>query len=688
MWKNTTWAGRTVETVVPVYHSCGLDRTVKQLEFGDMRRKPFLLLLALAALVSFHAASVDFAEAAKKKKSAQPDSSKPGQNDKKGALLPKESDQDIAASQAKLNIYSEGLILDADPKTSKGIISVGSKNGVKNGDKFIVVRRGEDIINPTTKKLIRVKQLIMGELEVTAANDTFSDVKFTKGASDIQKNDLIRSKTTAPAGIKTKPAGFRKMEIVWTVQPEPETKGYSIYRGDSLVGDFKLIGKTSKQEDVRFMDEHSGQRPMEDSKYYYYKIAAVNTLDKESPLSAAVAGTTMGPPAPPKNFNGEQKKVRAVPLRWDQHENPEVAGYKIYRGDSATGKFDLLKDMKGRSEKTFTDFGGGSSSEPKLEDARTFYYSISAYSPYNDEGPKSAPIAVKTAPAPHVPVKFEAKGWQPRKVPLSWKAHEDENVKGYYIYRSADEKGPYAQIAEIKGRDKVSFVDGGDAGAFGSAEKLKDFTLYFYKIEAYNWAGSRSGMSEAISATTKPAPMAPESFKATSNRPNQIPLAWRKNPETDIKSYHVYRADSENGAFRKLSDIPSAKNYYLDEKLENNKSYYYKIQAEDNYGLEGELSPVISGVTKSTPAPVSGLKWALEGSKVVLKWDRNKEVDATDYIIYQKGFFGMQKVGSTKELFFIVPDMKTGSKSDFAVSCVDADKLEGEKSGVLTVDLR
>ncbi|MBI5815194.1 MAG: hypothetical protein HZB29_06245 [Nitrospinae bacterium] len=606
----------------------------------------------------------------------------------------KELDQKVAQKAAAESLaamtkmYVEGIVLDADAKTSKGIVNVGSKNGVKAGDRFIVARRGEDIVDPATKKVIRIKQILVGEVEIAAASDTYSDVKITKGAAEMAKNDAIRSRTSVATGLKAVNKGFRKIEVTWSVQPEPETKGYVVYRSDSPTTDYKPIGKTSKQEDVRFVDEHSSGRPMADSKTYYYRVSALNTLDKESEPSTAISIASMGPPAPAKNLAGDSKKIRAVPLKWEAHENQEVAGYRIYRSDSQSGKMELIKDIKGRGEKSFTDYGGGSSTEPKLEDSRTYYYSISAYSPYNDEGLKSGAVSVKTADPPAIPKKFDAKGWQPRKVPLGWKAHEDDNVKGYYIYRSGEDKGPYAQIAEIRGRDKTSYVDGGDTGGFGSAEKLKDFTLYFYKIEAYNWAGSRSGMSEAVSATTKPAPMAPESFKAASNRPKQVPLDWRKNPETDIKEYHVFRADSENGAFRKIFDIPAAKNYHLDDKLENSKTYYYKIQAVDTFGLEGEFSPVVAGTTKSPPAPVAGFKWAREGSKVVLKWDRNKEVGATDYIVYRRSFFGWQKAGSTRELFYIVPDMKAGVKEDFAVSCVDVDKLEGEKSGAMTVDLR
>jgi fibronectin type 3 domain-containing protein len=588
------------------------------------------------------------------------------------------------------DVYLEGIIIDADSKTARGVINIGSKAGVKKDQKFTVIRKGEPIVDPVTQKVIRIKQTVTGEVEVLATNESFSDVKITKGANEVAKGDGVRRNVSVPTGLKGDSAGFRKIKLGWNLQPEPETKGYVVYRSDSQTGEFKKIEKLSKPENVAFLDEHSSARPMEDSKAYYYKITALNTLDKESDMTSAVTVTTAGPPAPPKGFGGEAGKVRSIPLKWEAHEL-DVAGYRIYRGDSATGKFEMIKDVKGKGEKAYHDFGlKGSATEPKLDDAKTYYYSISAYSPYGDEGPKSQPVPLTTSNPPAILKEFTAKGWQARKVPLAWKASDDENVRGYYLYRSSEDKGPYAQIAEIKGKEKNSFMDTGDSSAFGggSQSKLKDFTLYFYKIEAYNWAGSRSGMSEPASATTKPAPLAPESLKAVSNRPKQAPLDWRKNPEPTIKEYHIFRADDEKGQFRKIAAVPADKNYYLDDKLENQKKYFYKLQAVDVDGLESEFSAVVSGTTKSLPAQVTGLKWVKEGDKAVLKWDPNKEPDVAEYVIYKKGFLGWQKAGSTKDTSLPLSDMKQGSKEDYALSCVDNDKLEGEKTGALTVDMR
>ena len=107
----------------------------------------------------------------------------------------------------------------------------------------------------------------------------------------------------------------------------------------------------------------------------------------------------------------------------------------------------------------------------------------------------------------------------------------------------------------------------------------------------------------------------------------------------------------------------------------------------DNDGLEGDFSAVVSATTKNVPDPITGLKWALEADKPVLRWDASKTIDFKKYIIYEKSFFGWQKAGITSENFFIIEDLKRGSSANYSVSALEVDDLEGKRSDPITVTL-
>ncbi|MDH5639291.1 MAG: fibronectin type III domain-containing protein, partial [Nitrospinota bacterium] len=388
----------------------------------------------------------------------------------------------------------------------------------------------------------------------------------------------------------------------------------------------------------------------------------------------------------------EGGKIRSNYLEWTPIEDEDVGGYKIYRVNKADGSLEEIADISGGKNRNYTDYGGGKPLTPKLADNTSYSYRITAYNVFKTEGPHSKPVSTTTAPPPTVPTGFSAKGMQPRMVPLTWDTHTDNNVKGYIISRSDSPDGPFTEVTNIKGREINNFVDKGGSSAGGSwgsssskGKSLDDAHLYFYKVQAYNWVGARSKFTNAVSVLTKPVSFPPENFTATSDRPGQVPLEWRPVPDITIDWYEVFRSETKDGEFKKLGAIKSDKSYYLDEKLPNGKTYYYKVRALDKFGLIGEFTEAVSATTKQLPTRVSGIKWEIISGEPTLLWASNPEVDIKEYIIYEKGFFGWSKVGSSGEPMYIIKGLANGSTSNYSVSAVDTAGLEGDRSESITV---
>ena len=63
----------------------------------------------------------------------------------------------------------------------------------------------------------------------------------------------------------------------------------------------------------------------------------------------------------------------------------------------------------------------------------------------------------------------------------------------------------------------------------------------------------------------------------------EIGIEWQGNSEPDLKGYNIYRkTDSTN---YKIIDFTSD-NYFIDDSLDYNTTYYYEITAVDNSNLE------------------------------------------------------------------------------------------------------
>jgi len=587
----------------------------------------------------------------------------------------------------------EGVIIGVDKDKGVGVISAGSAQGVKVGEMFAVVRVKDKVIDPSSGEVVRVIQEFVGSVEAISVSDAFTDVRLDKGAKYILEGDSVRRKPSTPSGVSIKNVEARKIEISWDLAYEPEVKGFNIYR--SLVSrkdSFELLDTVSRSDATTYQDKSTSKFPIVEGSTYYYRISSYNLLNNESDPSDIQSIKAKSAPNPPEGFKAEGGKVRSNYLEWTPLEGNDVGGYKIYRANTADGPFEEIADLGSAKDRDYTDYGGGKPLSPGLADSVTYSYKIAAYNIFKTEGPQSKAISATTAAPPTVPTGFSAKGMQPRMVPLTWDIHTDTNVKGYIIFRSDQPDGPFTEVAKIQGREIINFVDKGAESAgsgwgagSSKAKNLEDAHLYFYKVQAYNWVDSRSEFTNAVSVLTKPVSFPPENFTATSDRARQVPLEWRPVPDVTIDWYEVFRSETEDGDFKKLGAIKSDKSYYLDEQLPDGMTYYYKVRAIDKFGLIGEFTEPVSATTKKLPSKVSGVKWEIISGEPTLLWDPNPEVDIKEYIIYEKGFFGWSKAGSSVETKYVIKGLASGSTSSFSVSAADTAGLEGEKSESITV---
>lgn len=81
----------------------------------------------------------------------------------------------------------------------EAIIDLGKKDGVADGDVFLLVERGEDIVHPVTGKVIKGQKRILTELKVTTVDDETSTVKVS-GSKVPLKVGLILESVPKKAG--------------------------------------------------------------------------------------------------------------------------------------------------------------------------------------------------------------------------------------------------------------------------------------------------------------------------------------------------------------------------------------------------------------------------------------------------------------------------------------------------------
>jgi len=133
-------------------------------------------------------------------------------------------------------------------------------------------------------------------------------------------------------------------------------------------------------------------------------------------------------------------------------------------------------------------------------------------------------------------------------------------------------------------------------------------------------------------------PAVPVGLQVAYATDGEVALAWQSNSEADLEGYNIYRStDSSN--FVLIGN--SSYNYYYDDSLQYNKTYYYRITAMDIWNNESKPTKIVSAepINRYAPSMPIGLSINARNYQgnisVYLSWDPNYESDIAGFNIYR-----------------------------------------------------
>ncbi len=505
--------------------------------------------------------------------------------------------------------------------------------------------------------------------------------KATAGTTAPQAPQAAPTLTPAtPAGVTVSDMGLRRVTVAWPVPADAAGTRYRIERADTRDGVFVPVGEVaaSRQEFVDRGTAHS----LKDSSTYYYRVVAVAPSGLESCPTAAQESMTAPPPSPVSGLEADSGLVRVVPLRWKASEDAGVVCYEIRRGESPDGPFVPIESVRGRETTAYVDGGR----EPgKLQDGTTYYYRVRVINEVGAVSEDSAIVKAGTRPPPPVVTGLKAQSARPRETPIAWDVSPDEKVTAYVVARAEGANGAFEDIQTVQGREQAAWTDRGGERNGAALGRLKDGTLYRYRVAAVNVGDTRSAWGDPVAATTKAAPCQPAGVMAGRGAPRKVRLQWKPNPEPDIREYVVEGRPSDGWRFHEIVRVKAADDMVMEtvqDGLEDGKSYVYRIKAVDEERLESAWSDVAEGKTKAVPHAPTAVKaeWTDGGAKVV--WTPPEEPDIRQYRVWKKGMLGLNTspLGTSDTTEFVLPAAVAAAKIAVQVSAVDADGLEGQRS--------
>ena len=118
-----------------------------------------------------------------------------------------------------------------------------------------------------------------------------------------------------------------------------------------------------------------------------------------------------------------------------------------------------------------------------------------------------------------------------------------------------------------------------------------------------------------------PYPAQPEGLQARGGS-QKVVLTWQPNKESTLRGYKVFRGTTPTGPFSKVASVTKS-TFTDDADLENNRTYYYKVQAFNEEGKESPASTVIAAETAPSPFSPIILDATSHIASITIRWTTN-----------------------------------------------------------------
>ncbi len=363
--------------------------------------------------------------------------------------------------------------------------------------------------------------------------------------------------------------------------------------------------------------------------------------------------------------------IKSVALEWTPLYDEKIVGYYLYRGTSGKS----LKRVAVIKDRYRSHYIDGNLSPNTL-----YIYRMSAFTKDGRESKPSEAVEVKTLPIPDSVSFLQAIDHLPKEVKLIWRPHPYLRIDSYIIERSEPNHEKWKQIATIKGRLNVEYLD----------KNLKDNHIYYYRIKVKTCDGIVSKPSKVVQASTKPRPSVVKGLTATQGLPKKIVLTWLPNPEPDIDHYNVYKSIFSIGPYIVVAKTKSTR--YIDLINEDGVKRYYKVTAVDKDGLESfkQDAPAV-GSTLSRPLPPMILEKRVENGVLFLRWS-SPDRRAVKYIVKKREKLGFLKENeynftNIEGTTFSDAGLKPGIKYEYEVIAVDKNGLHSKPSEKIVIEI-
>jgi len=350
-------------------------------------------------------------------------------------------------------------------------------------------------------------------------------------------------------------------------------------------------------------------------KTYWYRVIGLTSFGDEGLPSSVVSAEAkdLTPPAPPVVVTSRETPDHKVIIEWKTGAlEPDHAGFYVLKSNTVNADFVQIAELKS-NVRSFTD--------PNPSAFRPNYYKVVAFDKDKNQSESITSMTLlRDDTPPAIPTGLIGEIDSLGIVSLAWDLGNEEDLKGYRVYRANGKDREFIQITKgpIPGNfytDTVSLTTIG--------KKV------YYKIAAFDFNYNPSGYSEILELERPDyhPPVKPV-MKQPVIKNDTIQLHWTRSTSDDVVRHVLYRMKS-GAQWQPIATLSDSASIYYDTDIEFDGRYSYAIEAVDVNGLtSGRSNPVnVRFRTASTKNPVSGLtgEFSKEAKNFILSWQYGGE---------------------------------------------------------------
>ncbi|PBI84692.1 Fibronectin type III domain protein [Flavobacterium sp. ACN2] len=363
-------------------------------------------------------------------------------------------------------------------------------------------------------------------------------------------------------------------------------------------------------------------------KMYHYRLYGITSFGEKGEMTKPITATGIAAiVTSARLIDYNIINSNEVNLEWDYPKESEsfIQGYEINLADNDKGPYKVVSKIIPPSERKLNY---------KENLFPSNYFTISVVGKNNQRLTSQSMLVqpVDSIP-PAKPIGLEGVIDSLGTVKLKWKPNQEKDLRGYRILKANNPDEEFVDIYH-KSYEGTTFKD-------SVSLKMTNSKVY-YRIAAEDMRFNISEPSDIL-VLDKPDKIPPAApiFKDYDNKNGKVYLKWIRSYSEDVIGYSLRRREKGQEKWLEIKQINDTIQEFIDDRVDNKKTYQYAIQAKDRSNLWSSLdhSIITVQILDFTPIKIISFLQGVpdrENKKITITWDYSKtKVKVTCLSVYK-----------------------------------------------------